>query len=273
MYYLTNHAGRFIAARADLNTFLITFWEGSTARGVSGKQELACESALEAWEQLCAHVAEARSNGYSPEPIAHSPVDLDAAEAIIDQFALRSRGVYVQVESCTAEQFEKGLAHLENVVRALLDAGHNLAFRMTGQRFELASNSSSICIGIASEREWETISQKARDIFEERSFIDSTQLLPSGKGLWRFLTQESILDVCVRAFLGELKVAGAVFSMTSDADYSFDPLRPFQRQAIQEMDWYRNSPAVIKVLEDAGLVGGIKRKLVVPTDVGMSLFI
>lgn len=34
MFYLTNDSGRFIAVRGDVNTFLVTVWEGSVMRGV-----------------------------------------------------------------------------------------------------------------------------------------------------------------------------------------------------------------------------------------------
>ncbi|MBN0676112.1 hypothetical protein JTM11_34275, partial [Pseudomonas aeruginosa] len=176
-------------------------------------------------------------------------------------------------ESCTAEQFNEGLAHLENVVRVLIDAGHPLAFRMVGNEFEVALNGASIRKGIASVRDWETMSPKGREIFEERGFIDSTNLLPSGKGLWRFRTQESVLDVCARAFLAELNKAGAEFSVTSDSDYTLDFQRPFQRQSVQEMDWYKTFPGLLKVLEDASLLGGSRTKVSVPTNIGMSLFL
>ncbi|WP_235369468.1 hypothetical protein [Pseudomonas aeruginosa] len=128
MFYLTNDSGRFIAVRGDVNTFLVTVWEGSVMRGVSGKKELLCGTAEEAWEHVCAQVADARSNGYSSQPIEHSPVELDAAQSIVAEFDLLSRGIYVRVKSCTAEQFNEGLAHLENVVRVLIDAGHPLGF-------------------------------------------------------------------------------------------------------------------------------------------------
>lgn len=273
MFYLTNDSGRFIAVRGDVNTFLVTVWEGSVMRGVSGKKELLCGTAEEAWEHVCAQVADARSNGYSSQPIDHSPVELDAAQSIVAEFDLLSRGIYVRVKSCTAEQFNEGLAHLENVVRVLIDAGHPLAFRMVGNEFEVALNGASIRKGIASVRDWETMSPKGREIFEERGFIDSTILLPSGKGLWRFRTQESVLDVCARAFLAELNKAGAEFSVTSDSDYTLDFQRPFQRQSVQEMDWYKTFPGLLKVLEDASLLGGSGTKVSVPTNIGMSLFL
>ncbi len=43
MFYLTNDSGRFIAVRGDVNTFLVTVWDGSVMRGVSGKKELLCK--------------------------------------------------------------------------------------------------------------------------------------------------------------------------------------------------------------------------------------
>ncbi|HHH9441247.1 TPA: hypothetical protein ACP32N_003184 [Pseudomonas aeruginosa] len=273
MFYLTNESGRFIAVQADVQSFLMTVWEGSVSRGVSGKKELQCVAAEEAWEHVCAQVTEARSNGYSIKPVELSPVRLDLANSIVMEFSLKHRGVYARISSCSSEQFSSGLAHLEDVVRVLIDNGYPLAFRLVGNAFEVAYNGTSIRAGIASQREWETISPKAREIFEERGFIDSSQLLPSGNGLWRLKTQESVLDVCARAFLAELRRAGAVFEVESDAAYTLDLMRPFQRLAIQEMDWYRKSPTVLKVLEDADLLGPVKVKAETKADIGMSLFL
>ncbi|HBO6302910.1 TPA: hypothetical protein L4741_002458 [Pseudomonas aeruginosa] len=273
MYYLTNEAGRFKAVQADVNSFLMTVWEGNVGHGVSGKKELQCSSAEEAWGHVCAQVTEARSNGYSPQPIETSQLKLNLANAVVMEFALKHRGIYTRVNSCTTSQFNSGLAQLEEVVRVLIDAGFPLGFRMAGNAVEVAFNGTAIRIGIASEREWATMSPKAREIFEERGFIDSSILLPSGKGLWRLKTEESVLDVCVRAFLAELKKAGAEFEVESDAAYTLDPLRPFQRQHIEEMDWYRGAPQVLKVLENADLLGPVKMKVETVIDLGMSLFL
>ncbi|MNE78036.1 hypothetical protein D3C80_1744020 [compost metagenome] len=81
------------------------------------------------------------------------------------------------------------------------------------------------------------------------------------------------MDVCARAFLAELNKAGAEFSVTSDSDYTLDFQRPFQRQSVQEMDWYKTFPGLLKVLEDASLLGGSRTKVSVPTNIGMSLFL
>ncbi|EQC1094627.1 hypothetical protein ACY2HP_006580, partial [Pseudomonas aeruginosa] len=60
---------------------------------------------------------------------------------------------------------------------------------------------------------------------------------------------------------------------TSDSDYTLDFQRPFQRQSVQEMDWYKTFPGLLKVLEDASLLGGSRTKVSVPTNIGMSLFL
>lgn len=273
MFYMTNPAGRFFLGSIQVDGHALQILEGSVVKGITGKKEMLCNSDEEAWGKLCELVVSARCNGFLDRPAGECTFADTSATYFTSDFPMQLRGIYVAVSSCTPEQFAKGLDRVQAVLESLQGTKEVVRLKSNGLVLELTAKDASFRVSIADEPTWGSMPAKAKEMFEERGAIDSVMLLPSGKGLWRFGTQEGVLDVYVRAFLAALWTAGAKFGIRSDATFNYDPKKPFERATCSAMDWYHSDPQILTNLERDDLTGGATMKVVAIQTSGLSLFL
>lgn len=277
MYYLTAPGGRFKAGFVETGSSTLILLDGIDDK-VTNKQEMLGTSDEDAHWHLSRLVVAARKCGYEPKAWAASTVTLPAPDTCFYKpFPIDLRGVYVEVKSITSEQFAAGLERVKQFVDVLRKEQFAVELKVeAGMGFALTHQDERINIRIASEVQWGSFSAKAKELFEEKGAIDCSTLLPSGVGMWRFDTQEGVLDCCARGFLTEIAAAGAQYKVYSDETWDFDPKRPFDRKAVDGLAWPSKWPELLKALSssDADLLGnGIVMNVSAPVEVStLSLF-
>jgi hypothetical protein len=272
MFYVVNARGNFLAGFVRAGERSVRLYEGIKSAGIAKitkKLDCVAPSDNDAWERLCEEIADARADGYLLAPYDTSNMEVPD-NAYQGEIPEALRGIYAHVKECTEEHFQAGLDQLKNVHDVLSKGGAGVKLKVTDRTVLLSSKERDISFGLADLRMWGTMSLKAKELCEERGMLNSTQLLPSGKGLWRMQTHESVLDLYVRAFLAGAIEAGAVISFSADQEWKFSAQRAFHSSDVATLQWYRENP---KFLD---LVHGIKPQVapvVVTEDNELFLFL
>ncbi|MDF9779197.1 hypothetical protein [Pseudomonas baetica] len=250
MFYAVNAKGNFLAGYVPAGERFVRLYEGIKSAGIAKitkKLDCVASSVDDAWERLCEEIVAARADGYLLAPYDSSIIEVpdNAYQAEIPESL---RGIYAHVMECTEEHFLAGLDRLKTVHEVLSQGGAGVELKVTDRSVKLSSTESSIHFGLADLRVWETMSLKAKELCEERGMFNSTQLLPSGKGLWRMQTCESVLDLYVRAFLAGALEAGAAIGFTADQEWKFSAQRSFHSADVATLQWYRESPKFLDLV-------------------------
>lgn len=272
MFYLENASRRFFLGFIEKDSSVFTVVEGTREKGVCSKEEMLCASPEDAWYQLSALVCRKRAEGFIPATVTSISNYVPPTDVFMDAFVMEFTGVYVQFSELSDEQLAAGIRRLQEVHAALGRKDVRLA--VTDNSFELASNGASVKVCKLTQQEWDSMPARAKDLFGDRKSIDSSTLLPSGAGNWWFGTQSGVLDIYLRAFLGEVWNAGARFTASGDFNWEFQHKKPFDVDAVSRMNWYQDDPSLLNLLNQSGLLGGVT--LVVkpaPVATGFELFL
>lgn len=256
MFYATNAKGNFLAGFVPAGESYVRLYEGTKSAGIvkiTKKLDCVARGVDDAWELLCEEIAKARADGYRLAPYDTSNIEAPE-KAHHGEIPESLRGIYVHVQECNEEHFSAGLDRLKEVHEVLSKGGSKVKLEVTDRSVKLSHVEGTIHFGLALMRMWEAMSTKAKELCEERGMLNSTYLLPSGKGLWRLLTRETELDLYVRAFLAGAIEAGAVMSFSADQEWKFSAQRSFHAADVATLQWYRENP---KFLD---LVHGIRPK-------------
>lgn len=272
MFYLENTSRKFFLGFIERESSTITVVEGNREKGVCSKQEMLCTSSEDAWHQLSGLVCRKRAEGFIPASVPSISNYIPPQDVFMDAFVVEFSGVYVQFTELTDEQLAAGTQRLQDLHKALGLNGVRLA--VTDGSIEISSNGASVKLCKLSQQEWDAKPARAKEIFGDRKLIDSMTLLPTGEGAWWFGTQSGVLDIYLRAFLGEAWKAGARFTASGDPYWEFQPKKPFDVDAISRMKWFQDDPSLLQTLTQSGLLGGVT--LVVkpaPVATGFELFL
>lgn len=235
MFYLTGRNGAFLAGYVHPVERGFVFLEGTESKGVTKKFEASALSKEDAWDYLCEQVVAARADGYVDGDLVDAKVARDA-ESYQGVFPVELRGVYAHVDECNEHHFRAGASRLEEVTK--LSSAHIGVEAQIFDRFiRIKIGKHSIEFGLADLLSWNSMSSKGRELCEEKGFVDSSKLLPSGKGLWHFKSEETVLDVCVRAFLAGAISAGARIRLSADAAWRFTEEAPFHLGDVKDLAW------------------------------------
>lgn len=244
MFYLVDSKGNFLSGFVPAGSRGNVMFEGQLFQGepkITKRLEDTARSTHEAWEFLCERVAEARANGFQDKPIDTSKLFVPA-EIYQAEFPLVLRSVYARVNAITADQFSAGLARLSAIHQVLPSAGVSVVISGNEKSVELRLGKNIIRFGFVSERLWETMTTKARELSSARGLLDDNELLPDGRGLFHLRTRETCIDLYVRAFLHGATQAGASIEWSSDHPWKFQKTDPFSKADVKDLQWYRDTP-------------------------------
>lgn len=249
MFHLTNPSGGFFVGYVDANTKEMVVHRGRRERHIQ-KDVALFQSDEEAFDALCALVHKAQVDGYEIQDAGLTPVQFPDS-CYHGTMSVAARGIYVMVQSCTPDQFDAGLARLNAVVDAVAPVSP-VSLKLDGKRFSIDHEGHSIMGRIISEQEWATYPAKLKELSLKRGYMVPGLLMPSGIGSLGFMTSESVLDVCVRGFLAGIVKAGAKITVRGDEGWVFDPARPFHKDHVENLSWYKAGNSLYQALVEAG---------------------
>lgn len=276
MFYMVNDSSSatFQLGFIEKEDVAVTLLEGNSVKGVLHKKELLCTTQEEAWMKLCEVVMRFRSSGYRCAPLPSIANFIPPTDPYQGVFPVELTGVHVTFGELSAEQFAAGLDRLGAAAKALEGDKTGITVTATDASVEILSSGVRTRLSKLSLAEWETMPNRARELFEDRKFIDSQTLLPTGEGSWWFPTQSGVLDIYLRAFLGGLADAGGSFTCKGDEWWSFTPKKPFEIAAVRQMPWYSKMPNLYQTIVNAGLLGAASTpRVVAPARTGISFFL
>lgn len=259
MFYLVHRRKGFFTGYVDGVNPVLTLHEGTAEKGITSKKEMVCNSHDEAWSNLCQHVASYRSEGYRDHPIQTISNFNAPSDPFIGVFPQELSGVLVCFSGIDDVQWSAGCKRLKDVHDSLKQGLNVKGVRLAVSEGKIAiqQNGASFVVSRMSALAWEAMPSRARDQFGDRKYIDSKTLMPSGEGQCWICTGGGLLDVYLRAFLGELWTAGARFSAYGE-EWNFDPKKPFESKTVMNSVWNSKYPDALNVLNKAGLAGGLK---------------
>ncbi|EPJ5562207.1 hypothetical protein ACQYZY_27190 [Pseudomonas aeruginosa] len=248
MFFLSNPKGAFLAGYVPAGDTTAILFEGQSGGGrtkIHKKFEERRETPEAAWDFLCSQVTEARADGYQDASYQSSTLK-PPGDTFSDVFPLARRGIYARVESMTHEQFTAGLDRLNEVHANVEEAGVKVSVQDGGRWVRLSLGSVVIEYGYVPNALWETMSAKAQELSTEKRMMNGNFLLPEGKGLWHLQTQESVLDVYIRAFMAGAITAGAKIHFNSDHPWGFSEVTPFLNGDVTGLSWYQLNPGLLR---------------------------
>lgn len=267
MFYLVNRKGAFLAGYVPAGGREYIVYEGQLSQGepkILKRFENLAGSLDEAWGKLCEMISEARADGFLDMPIDTSNLQLPA-DVYLEDFPLVHRCVYARVRTMTEGQFEAGLARLQTVHQVILKAGVTVSIGTDDRSVELCLGQAVLRFGFIPARLWDSMTGKARDLLEERGIPGDNHLLPDGRGVFRLNTQETALDLYVRAFLHGAMGAGAEIDLTGDGAWRFQASNPFLLEDVKSLQWYRIDPllqsSAIKTDQSVAMPAGVTASL------------
>lgn len=267
MFYLVNRKGSFLSGYVPAGGREYIMYEGMLSQGepkILKRYENCVGSLDEAWVKLCEGVSEARADGFLDMPIETSNLQLPA-DAYKAEFPLVHRCVYARVRTMTEEQFDAGLARLQTVHNAILRAGVTVSIATDGRSVELRLGQAELRFGFIPARLWDSMTGKARDLLQDRGIPGDNYLLPDGRGVFRLNTQETALDLYVRAFMQAAIEAGAGIDLTADGAWNFQASNPFLLEDVKTLEWYRTDPQLqslaIKIDQTVAVPAGVTASL------------
>lgn len=258
MFYLEQSGDSFFLGYVEENNPVAMLLGGTTTKGVTSKQEVRCETQQEAWEALCTQVALRTRNGFVTKPYPGYDRFLPPDNPFTGVYPDVHKGVRVRFTAVLDEQFKAGLDRLRDVHAVLGKEYPKVKVSVTEYGFEYSSPTHKVTLRKLSSAEWETYGTRAKEVFTDRGFVDTENLLPSGDGVWWIPTRQELLDVYLRAFLGEVSASGGRFTSDGGEEWSFNPKKPFEIASVSNMQWYRSGPSIISSLSAAKLLGGPK---------------
>lgn len=274
MFYLENDskAGTFRIGYIEKDEVAVTLLEGSSVKGVLHKKELLCTTQEEAWERLCKEVARYQSSGYWCKPIPNIPNFLPPPNPYRGEFPVELTGVHVTFDELSELQFSAGLDRLKMANEVLKGEGTGIKVAATDTSIEITSAGVRMQLSKLSLEAWESLPNRAKELFEDKKFIDSQTLLPTGEGAWWVPTQGGVLDIYLRAFLGGVADAGGRFTCKGDESWSFTPKKPFEKSTVRTMQWYLKMPSLYQTIINSELLGNAP-KVAGPARTGKSFFL
>lgn len=276
MFYLVNDssAATFQLGFIEKDDVAVTLLEGNSVKGVLHKKELLCTTQEEAWMKLCGEVARYQSSGYRCAPLPAIANFVPPFDPYCSEFPVELTGVHVTFGELSTKQFEAGLDRLKAAKEALEGEKTGITVTATDASIEILSGGVRTRLSKLSSEAWETMPNRARELFEDRKFIDSQTLLPTGEGTWWLPTQSGVLDIYLRAFLGGVADAGGRFTCKGDESWSFTPKKPFEISAVRQMPWFSKMPNLYQTIVNAGLLGSASTpKVAVPARTGINFFL
>lgn len=266
MFYLAHRRKGFFIGYVDGDSPVMTLHEGTAEKGITSKKEMVCNSQAEAWSNLCQHVASYRSEGYRDQTVQTINNFIPPTAPYEGQFPEDLSGVLVSFSEIDDAQWLAGCTRLTDVHNALKQGlkAKGVRFAVSEEKIAIQLNSASFVVTRVSPQAWEAMPGRARDQFSDRKYIDSKTLMPSGAGQCWICTGDGLLDVYLRAFLGELKTSGALFTAFGE-EWHFNPLKPFDPKSVFSSRWCSQYPDALTVLNKAGLAGGMKMTVAAAT--------
>ncbi len=249
MFHLTDPSGGFLVGYVDANTTEMVVHRGRRERHIQ-KEVALFQSDEEAFDALCASVHRAQVEGYEIQDVGLTPVQFPDS-CYHGTMSVSARGVYATVQSCTPDQFDAGLSRLNAVVAAVA-AVSPVSQKWDGGHFSIDYEGQTIRGSIISDQVWATYPAKLKELSLKRGYIVPSVLMPSGVGRLGFMTSESVLDVCVRGFLAGIVKAGAKITVRGDEGWMFDPARPFHKDHVEKLSWYKAGNGLYQALVEAG---------------------
>lgn len=249
MFYLTNALGNFLVGYVEDGVVVIH--RGYREKSIH-KELTRMNSDEAAYESLCASVHRWKIKGYQEQQAADSPVSIPLC--YLAPLPMASRGVYATVMSCSADQFQAGLSHLEAVCNTI-EVSFPLTLKRSESGFEFQEGNKHTSVGIKllSQAEWETYPARHREHFNDRGFLDQSTILPSGRAVLGFTTASYLTEIALRAFFAGAIKSGAHITVEGDRGWSLNPSKPFQKADVEDSDWFHLHPEVFQSLTDAGL--------------------
>jgi hypothetical protein len=250
MFYLVNSTGDYIVGYVEEGEAVV---HRASRDSHIQKEVIRMESDEAAFDRLCALVHEAKIAGYQEEEASLSPIDIPYCYQASIPTAFR--GVYASVKSCTADQFEAGLARLEAACKAI-GAVFPLTLKRSEGAFSLHEGKAqtSVSIKLLSQAEWETYPARTRELSDNRGYLDQCTILPSGRGLLGFSTGRYLTEITLRAFFAGAIKAGAQITLDGDHGWKLNPAKPFHKADIEDSSWFRIHPEAYQMLSDAGFM-------------------
>lgn len=242
MFYLLGRKGAFLAGHVSVSEPGYVWFEGFQSKGVTKKFEASADTYDDAWDRLCALVVDAKADNYIDGDLADAKV-VFSHESFQGVFPERLRSVYAVVEHCDAVHFQAGASRLEEVAE-LVKTHTGIEVLVSERLIRMKHGNQTLQFGLADLRSWEAMSNKGRELCEEKGFVDAIHLLPSGMGLWHIQTQESVLDVCIRAFMAGAIASGAKISFRSDCSWLFSEGLPFFQRDVKDLAWVKAYPSL-----------------------------
>lgn len=258
MFYLVGPSRTFFLGFVEEDQPVATLLEGNSIKGITSKAEMRCETQVEAWMGLCEQVTGFLKAGYIASTFPGLEKFVPPERPFVGLFPEELKGVHVRFTSLTQEQLAAGLCRLQEVHEALTTKPKGTKLTATEYGFEFVSHHVKVALCKLSPAQWETYGVRAQEIFEDRKSIDATTLLPSGEGEWWLPTQGGLLDVYLRAFLGEVWNAGGRFTANGGESWILDVKKPFDTASVINLPWYQQYPGIFNELSKAGLLGGRK---------------
>lgn len=251
MFHLCDPNGSYIVGYVDGHTSEMVVHRGRRDRHIQ-KDVALFKSDGEAFDALCILVHKAQVDGYVIQESGLSPIPYPEScyHGVLN---VEARGVYVTVQSCTPQQFQAGVTRLKAVVDAVAPIAP-ISQEWGEGRFSITHDGKTVMARLVSEQVWETYPAKLKEQSLKRGYMVPGLLMPSGMGTLGFQTAESVLDVCVRGFLAGMVKAGAKIVVRGDGDWLFDPTRPFLKEHVEKLSWYKAETGLYQLLLDAGLM-------------------
>lgn len=250
MFYLTHSTGNYFVGYVVDGEAVVH--RASRDRYIQ-KEVIVMESDEAAYERLCALVHQVKLAGFREEQAADAPIAIP--QCFRASLPTASRGIYATVKSCTADQFQAGLARLEAACNAI-EATFPLTLKRSETGFELQEGSkhTSVAIKLLSLTEWETYPARLRELSDDRGYLDQSTILPSGRGVLGFTTASYLTEIALRAFFAGAIKSGAQIAVKGDLGWKLDPSKPFHKADVEDSYWYYLHPEVYRLLTDAGLM-------------------
>jgi hypothetical protein len=205
-----------------------------------------------AYGALCMRVQALRKEGYSFSDTKLSSFSFPVELAGLGSLTIESHSVSITVKKCSKEQFDAGIARMEETFDVLKTTGMCILHGNGWFAIEPSSGESFKC-RLLTEQAFDAYPPKLKELSLARGYVGNETLLPNGKGRMFIITGEGVIDIYIRSFLYGLIKAGAEVSFQGDRGWTFFPMTPFAKRDVSELVWF-NKPGLYEALVSGGQV-------------------